>query len=51
MPCPNPACPLSWTTETDPATGIVRPYGSDEPGGRRAKAWCRGLGRATSGGC
>jgi hypothetical protein len=30
MPCPHPACPLSWATETDPATGLVRPHESDE---------------------
>jgi hypothetical protein len=31
MPCQNPACPLSFDTESDPATGLVRPHGSDEP--------------------
>src|SRR5919106_3027375 len=24
MPCSNPTCPLSWATETDPRTGLVR---------------------------
>jgi len=31
MRCPNPTCPLSWATETDPATGLVRPHGTGEP--------------------
>lgn len=31
MPCPDPKCPLSWDTESDPATGLVRPHGTDEP--------------------
>lgn len=31
MPCPNPACRLSFDTETDLKTGLVRPVGNDEP--------------------
>jgi hypothetical protein len=30
MPCRNPTCPLSFATETDPRTGLIRPVGDPD---------------------
>jgi len=37
MPCPNPACPLSWANEVDKATGLIRV--AEIPGYEPAGPW------------